>query len=82
MAGEKVVVKSVRRFDHVDGDTVTLRDDGLIQALRKGDKLEVVVASEVAGFERESEIETLADPEDLEPLADEPTERPTLGRRW
>lgn len=84
IAGERVVIKAVRRFDHVDGDTVTLKDDGLIQSLRKGDKIEVAqVVDGENGNDRESYSVDDASPEDLEPL--EPpaaTERRSFGRRW
>jgi len=83
VAGDKVVIKAVHRHDPVDGDVVTLRDDALIQALRKGDKVEVAQLVEgEGGRERESVVVEDASPEDLEPLPAEPDGKPMLGRRW
>jgi hypothetical protein len=83
IAGERVIIKAVRRFDHVDGDTVTLKDDALIQSLRKGDKVEVAqVVEGEGGPDRESVVVEDANPEDLEPLGPATTATPTLGRRW
>lgn len=85
LTGERVVVLSVRRYDEVDEDTVVLRDDDLIQALRANDRVEIAPVM-IAGddTERPSGAVAEASPGELGPPEPEaaPETEPSFGRRW
>ena len=85
LTGERVVVLSVRRYDEVDEETVVLKDDDLIQALRPTDRVEIAPVM-IAGDDSERPSGAVAEtsPGELGPPEPERAAEtePSFGRRW